>query len=139
MTHQERFRTSSQSTMNTAELQKLLTPMMQVFSSILNFLLHSFFCKGPNAVIYLLEKDVSEVLGLIEHYFPSSKSMDEYIRGNDKKDVGKVAEELKSGAKGMPMKESDGLNYILCTRVGDGCRVLDNKDSLADEEGYPKK
>lgn len=40
------------------------------------------FDAGPNACLYLLEKDVPLVLALVEHFFPKESKSDEgFIRG----------------------------------------------------------
>lgn len=99
------------------------------------------FDAGPNAVIYLLDKDVPVVLGLLDYYFPSSKPADKFIRGNDRVVPAAVSADLQVGAKGMPARESDAISYILCTRLGPGPMVLkDAADSLIDAAtGLPKK
>lgn len=96
------------------------------------------FDAGPNAVIYLLQKDVPVVLGLLEHYFPSSKPVAQFIRGKEWS-LAPVPDTLLAGAAGMPSRESDGLNYILCTRLGPGPEVLADSASLIGPDGLPKK
>ncbi len=95
------------------------------------------FDAGPNAVIYLLEQHVPLVLGLIDHFFPSSKPTDQFFRGLDKAVPAAVPAELRSGAPGMPARESDAINYVLCTRVGGGPRVMAETDSLVGKDGLP--
>lgn len=67
--------------------------MNDVSHTIVNFV-HSFnqiegetkvcytFDAGPNACLYLLEKNVKRVLSFINYVFPNDKqSSDEYVRG----------------------------------------------------------
>ncbi len=96
------------------------------------------FDAGPNAVIYLLEQHVPLVLGLVDHFFPSSKPADKFIRGLDRAVPAEVPPELRSGAPGMPGRECDAINYVLCTRVGPGPQVLGEAESLISPNGLPK-
>ena len=96
------------------------------------------FDAGPNCVVYLLKEHVSLVVALIDHYFPSSNSRKSFFRGSDEIEISSVPEELQSSAPGMPMRETDGLNYVLCTRVGTGPLVLSEADSLIGADGFKK-
>ncbi len=84
------------------------------------------FDAGPNAVIYVLEQHKAEVLGLVDHYFPSSKCASFIRDGSDAPPVlAFVPEALQASAPGMPARECDALNYVLSTRLGPGPRVVE--------------
>jgi diphosphomevalonate decarboxylase len=95
------------------------------------------FDAGPNAVLYVPKEHVESLVTLLEYYFPSSKPSAEFVRGLDKiEKMGTVPQHLQAGSKGMPVRESDGLNYMICTRVGAGPQVI--TESLVDDKGFPK-
>lgn len=98
------------------------------------------FDAGPNAVIYLREQHVPEVLALVHHYFPSSKGDAAFVRGGNYPHLS-VHPELRSDAPGMPARDSDALNYVLATRLGPGPMVVVGHDvCLVDHaSGLPKK
>lgn len=92
------------------------------------------FDAGPNACIYLLEKDVPEVISIIQHIFPSS-SPDTFIRG-------------LSGQKGLPSIEllnslsmdplpKDQIKYMIHTKVGEGPTEVTDGSHLLNEFGFP--
>lgn len=105
------------------------------------------------------------VLALVEHYFPSSKAAEKFVRGLDAVPSGKLPSSLLSGAPGsvanaltrkkrrrnvlvcnsffgfvagMPAREADAISYVLCTRVGPGPAVLPDSESLIGPDGYKK-
>ncbi|XP_011315113.1 diphosphomevalonate decarboxylase isoform X2 [Fopius arisanus] len=92
---------------------------------------------GPNTVLYLLEKDVPEVLGLLDYYFPS-KPVDnvEYKRGNPPASA-PLSEELI--LKINKEQNSPGqIKSIIHTHVGNGPTYLkDPREHLLDSKGLP--
>ena len=93
---------------------------------------------GPNAVIYTLKENVKEIVELIVHYFPQSDRF--------KDSFGLF------GTDGVQGKVLDGFNTaivkpfgvgavkgLIHTRVGDGPRVLDDKEGLLGVDGLPAK
>ncbi|XP_035667336.1 diphosphomevalonate decarboxylase-like [Branchiostoma floridae] len=99
------------------------------------------FDAGPNAVLYLLQDDVPEVLALLRHFFPPSSTNNserEFVQGlpdANRKDL--PAELLNS----VGLEPSPGsVQYIIHTRAGQGPQVLtDPQQALLDEKGWPKK
>lgn len=122
--------------------------MNDTSNSIIN-LIHSYndavndvkvaytFDAGRNATLYLLEKDVPTVMGVLNHFFPPLENIaTEYKRGlaiEEVKPTKDLLEKLKF------QKQSPGqLKYIIHTKVGDGPKYLDNpEDHLLDTEGNP--
>jgi len=89
------------------------------------------FDAGPNACIFLMEKDVSKVLGLLQHYFGEGE---EFVRG-DKHKVVLPTEQDKSdySIDRIP----GGLKYVICTRAGEGPATLPAEDHLLSPKGEP--
>nr|XP_054748448.1 diphosphomevalonate decarboxylase-like [Lytechinus pictus] len=95
------------------------------------------FDAGPNAVLYILEENVNEVLSLIYHSFPPSGDNVEYIRGLDSS-VHDIPQDLQSTMKRDP--NPGALKYIIHSKVGPGPQVvIDQELSLLDQNGMPKK
>ncbi|XP_012264706.2 diphosphomevalonate decarboxylase [Athalia rosae] len=97
------------------------------------------FDAGPNATLFLLEKNVAEVVGVVKHFFPPRIEGDvgvEYLKGIPVEST-KIAEDL---IKRIDVKRQDAgkLKYLIHTRVGDGPKILrDQKDHLLDNSGLP--
>ena len=92
---------------------------------------------GPNTTLYLLEKDVPAVLGMLDHFFPPLKdNLVEYRRGLPIETV-KPSQNLLS--KMNIQQQSPGqFKYMIYTRVGDGPKYLkDSKDHLLNNQGLP--
>ncbi|XP_015127136.1 diphosphomevalonate decarboxylase isoform X2 [Diachasma alloeum] len=92
---------------------------------------------GPNTVLYLLEKNVPEVLGLLDYYFPSESMKNvEYKRGNPPQSF-PLSKELISKIN-REKNQPGHLKYIIHTRVGDGPTYLENpREHLLDSKGLP--
>ncbi|KAI8790940.1 diphosphomevalonate decarboxylase [Biomphalaria glabrata] len=91
------------------------------------------FDAGPNACLYLLEKDVPLVVSFVQHYFPSSTmhitgpAVSEYTLTSD--DLEKVKVQPNPGA----------VKYIIHTKVGCGPQVVtDPAESLFSANRKPK-
>ncbi|KAJ2998909.1 diphosphomevalonate decarboxylase [Globomyces sp. JEL0801] len=105
------------------------------------------FDAGPNAVLYLNKKHVAEVIGLVNHFFPTTTSESDktlyYGRGiNYLNDIKTKDIELlikKIGLKPYPV---DSLSRIISTSVGGGPRLLSNEydssESLLNLKNEPK-
>ena len=92
---------------------------------------------GPNTTLYLLEKDVPAVLGVLDHFFPPLKdNLVEYRRGLPIETV-KPSQNLLS--KMNIQQQSPGqFKYMIYTKVGDGPKYLkDSKDHLLNSQGLP--
>ncbi|GJQ71125.1 hypothetical protein Trydic_g1029 [Trypoxylus dichotomus] len=91
---------------------------------------------GPNACLYVLENNVSEVISIINEIFPANIS-EEYIKGIPV-DGCTLNEEVLQTFCGM--KHPPGLlKYIIVTKVGNGPKVLSNySEHLLDDNGLPK-
>ncbi|KAF7988385.1 hypothetical protein HCN44_000958 [Aphidius gifuensis] len=90
---------------------------------------------GPNTVLYLLEKDVPSVLGIIDYYFPQNDNSN-YIRGNAPEIIKPSAELIEkiNRDKQLPGK----LKYIIHTQIGEGPMYIDDpKEHLLDTKGHP--
>lgn len=79
---------------------------------------------GPNAVIYAFEKYMSEIRGLVERYFLAG-AQGSTLDGFEERNV-------SAAYKG-------GVSRLIATRVGDGPRTLESKESLIGEDGMPKR
>ncbi|GAA6044176.1 hypothetical protein JCM8097_007221 [Rhodosporidiobolus ruineniae] len=93
---------------------------------------------GPNAVLYVREKDVPAVLALVLRYFPQTAESfpDPFATGvQPAKD-----DQLPAGfnQKVIPEHEVGAVARIIHTKVGDGPRVLGKEESLLGEDGLPK-
>ncbi|BGP09106.1 Diphosphomevalonate decarboxylase [Rhodotorula toruloides] len=91
---------------------------------------------GPNAVLYVQEKDVKQVLELVLRYFPQTAES-----FPDPFNVGaKPAQDVPQGFNKavIPEHEVGAVARIIHTKVGDGPRVLAKEESLLNAEGMPK-
>ncbi|XP_011497479.1 PREDICTED: diphosphomevalonate decarboxylase [Ceratosolen solmsi marchali] len=95
------------------------------------------FDAGPNATLFLLEKDVPEFVSVLDHYFPSIENINiEYKKG--------IAIETILPSKNLLekinfTKQTAGkLKYIIHTRIGNGPEQLsDCKSHLLNSQGLP--
>ncbi|KAG7189815.1 hypothetical protein KM043_017475 [Ampulex compressa] len=91
---------------------------------------------GPNATLYVLEKNVPEVMSVINYFFPPIQDTVEYSKGlpiEITKPPQAVLEKmnLKPQAAGL-------FKYIIHTKVGSGPKYLDNpKEHLLNDQGWP--
>ena len=96
------------------------------------------FDAGPNCVVYLLEKHLETVLKIFEHFFPKDEENQDYVRGDcpercsDHQDLMSRLE--KAGAAVQP---KGSLQYIICTGVGSGPKVLQDGHLLDHQKGLP--
>ncbi|XP_031826549.1 mevalonate diphosphate decarboxylase isoform X2 [Nomia melanderi] len=94
---------------------------------------------GPNTTLYLLEKDVPTVMGVIDHFFPPLQdNLVEYKKGLPIETV-KPSQNLLN--KMNIQQHAPGcFKYIIYTQVGDGPKYLkDPKDHLLNNQGLPVK
>ncbi|XP_072757603.1 diphosphomevalonate decarboxylase [Anoplolepis gracilipes] len=122
--------------------------MNNISHSIVN-LIHSYndavndvkvaytFDAGPNATLYLLEKDVSAVMGILNHFFPPLENVTiEYKRGLSVEEI-KPSKDLLEKLK-VQKHPLGQLKYIIYTKVGDGPKYLDSPQAhLLDSQGNP--
>ncbi|KAL5019645.1 hypothetical protein ScPMuIL_003141 [Solemya velum] len=94
------------------------------------------FDAGPNACLYLLEKDVPRVLSLVTTFFPpKDNNMEKFIQGLPVD----VLPPSQGDLAAIPMeKQTDAIRYIIHTQVGADPQVLDNSETLLDSQGMPK-
>ncbi|CEQ43190.1 SPOSA6832_05094 [Sporobolomyces salmonicolor] len=92
---------------------------------------------GPNAVLYVQEKDVKSVLEVVLRYFPQSTTSfpDPFQTQADPSTA------LPEGfnARVIPVHSEGSVSRIIHTQVGDGPRVLGQEESLLGEDGMPKQ
>ncbi|KAI8384337.1 diphosphomevalonate decarboxylase [Radiomyces spectabilis] len=99
---------------------------------------------GPNAVIYAPKENMREIIQLIAHYFPSNN--DNYF--NDHYQV--LGEQSMSGEfkpqghsafneNVIPVHPEGSVSRLLHTKCHDGPRVLEQSESLLNDEGVPKR
>ena len=104
---------------------------------------------GPNAVLYMPKENVAQVLGLINHYFPtssviaSSGANDYFGRARQFLGTGdKAALKTATDQIGIEPWPVDSLKRIISTTVGDGPRVLstsaDEFSLLNQDDNFPK-
>ncbi|XP_076763756.1 mevalonate diphosphate decarboxylase [Xylocopa sonorina] len=95
------------------------------------------FDAGPNAVLYILEKNVAEFLGVLDYYFPPPETdLTRYYKGLPIEKI-KHSDELVNN---MNLKrQSPGcFKYVIHTQIGSGPKYLDKpKDHLLNEKGLP--
>ncbi|XP_022045982.1 diphosphomevalonate decarboxylase [Acanthochromis polyacanthus] len=95
------------------------------------------FDAGPNAVIFTLEQHVSEIVQVVQHFFPPDTNGEDFIKGLPVSRA-PLSEELKRGIGLEPMAK--GINYIISTKAGPGpCVVEDPTQHLLSSDGLPKK
>lgn len=91
------------------------------------------FDAGPNACLYLLEKEVPQVLSLIKYVFPSS-SPKTYVTG-----LCSISENLDTNVLNklsVQPQEKDMIKYIIHTKVGEGPTEVE-ASHLMNETGVP--
>lgn len=95
------------------------------------------FDAGPNAVLYLLEKDVTQFMNVLDYFFPAAENaMAEYRRGLAVEIV-KPSEDLIEKIN-VKKQLSGQIKYTLLTQVGEGPKYfIDAADHLLTEQGIP--
>ncbi|XP_034195922.1 mevalonate diphosphate decarboxylase isoform X1 [Osmia lignaria lignaria] len=97
------------------------------------------FDAGPNATLYLLEKEVPIVMGILDYFFPPSEDvLIEYKKGLpiDTVKPSEVNDLLKK--INVPKHALGCFKYIIHTQIGDGPKYLeDPKDHLLNSQGWP--
>lgn len=90
------------------------------------------FDAGPNACLYLLEREVPKVLSIIKHFFPFST--EDFVKGLQPPPLEEflVESDIQKQAA-----EKNLINYVIYTKIGDGPTVLKNGSHLLNEDGYP--
>ncbi|XP_053679424.1 diphosphomevalonate decarboxylase [Anopheles nili] len=83
------------------------------------------FDAGPNACLFLLEKDVPEVSAIVAHVFPFNQCTEqEYYKGIPKDDAAMKAIPNDVLDK-YSVDEPNALRYIIHTKVGEGPQRVD--------------
>jgi len=91
------------------------------------------FDAGPNACIFLMEKDVPRLLGLLQHLFCGDAAED-FIRGEPATPQHPQEGEVSA----LPVDRiPGGLKYVLVTRAGAGPEHLGAEHHLMDAQGTP--
>ncbi|XP_072169725.1 diphosphomevalonate decarboxylase-like [Diadema setosum] len=95
------------------------------------------FDAGPNAVLFILDENVQEMLSLVNYTFPPQDTDGEkFIRGLDSH-IEDIPQDMKAAMKRDPSPGS--LKYVIHTKVGPGPQaVTDQEPSLLDQNGFPK-
>jgi len=93
------------------------------------------FDAGPNACLFLRERDVPAVLSIVKEYFPGSETETQYVRG-EPSHCPPVSEDIKAkiGLSAMP---KGSLKYIISTGIGFGPERLANGHLLDANTGLP--
>ncbi|XP_055618531.1 diphosphomevalonate decarboxylase [Toxorhynchites rutilus septentrionalis] len=74
------------------------------------------FDAGPNACLYLLEKDVPELLAVVNRVFPNDKlGSPEYIKG-----ISVDVNDLPEASESFSPNQNNLIKYIINTKVGEG-------------------
>ncbi|GBN09424.1 Diphosphomevalonate decarboxylase [Araneus ventricosus] len=93
------------------------------------------FDAGPNACLYLLEKDVPEVISIIKTVFPPSNNGAELIKGLDTPDVS-ISQVLLDSLHMTP--EPGAIQYVINTQIGSGPAIIqETGQHLLDGKGLP--
>lgn len=91
------------------------------------------FDAGSNACLYLLEKDVPEVISLIKYVFPPSKT-DGFVTG-----LKYGNESLSPGMMSICQPQAkDLVKYVIYTKVGEGPSEVTDEHHLLNVDGSPK-
>ncbi|XP_052901261.1 diphosphomevalonate decarboxylase [Anopheles moucheti] len=83
------------------------------------------FDAGPNACLFLMEKDVAEVSAIVRRVFPfNGCAAEEYYKGipNDEPAIEAIPTTV---LESFVAEESNQLRYIIHTKVGDGPKRVD--------------
>jgi diphosphomevalonate decarboxylase len=94
------------------------------------------FDAGPNAVIYALEKNMPTVISAVNWFFPTKQPFDDPF-GMATMEV-PMPKGFEAGVIRAGGWEKGAVKSLIHTRVGDGPRILESKDSLLGEDGMPK-
>ncbi|XP_013200883.2 diphosphomevalonate decarboxylase [Amyelois transitella] len=92
------------------------------------------FDAGPNACLYLLKKDVPELLSVINHIFPSSSTA--FVRGIET-NVKPINADIVSKLTIEPQAK-DLIKYVIHTKVGEGPTEVTDGSHLLNDNGSPK-
>ncbi|KAJ8687554.1 hypothetical protein QAD02_023348 [Eretmocerus hayati] len=88
------------------------------------------FDAGPNATIFLKERDVSEFVGILNNFFPMSDLyLNGYLKGIPIKAALPSSDLL--GKICLTKQEPGRLKYVICTKVGDGPKQLPDSEALS--------
>ncbi|KAM7438692.1 hypothetical protein ABFA07_011804 [Porites harrisoni] len=93
------------------------------------------FDAGPNACLFLMEKEVSEVLAMIQHFFPPDTYRG-FIRGIEIHATTSLPKGLLESVNVEPTQGA--IKYIISTKVGSGPCELAQEYSLLNDNGLPK-
>lgn len=95
---------------------------------------------GPNAVLYVQEKDVRTVLDVVLRYFPQTRASFPDPFGTGASPTGESQVGIEGFNEGViPRHEEGAVARVIHTKVGDGPRTLDSdKEGLLDASGMPK-
>ncbi|KAI8063870.1 putative diphosphomevalonate decarboxylase [Gongronella butleri] len=99
---------------------------------------------GPNAVIYAPKENMKEIIQLIHHYFPKGTDTpkDTYFAdpyGLFQANAAEFDQEPKVNPAVIPIYPPGSVSRLLHTKVHDGPRVLDEAESLLNDQGLPKR
>lgn len=100
---------------------------------------------GPNAVIYAPKENMTEIIQLIGHYFPSNKEPTAFFADPYQVVEGTLGQDFipKTHAKFnenvIPVQPAGSVSRLLHTKVDDGPRVLAQEESLLKADGLPKR
>ncbi|GIY01140.1 diphosphomevalonate decarboxylase [Caerostris darwini] len=93
------------------------------------------FDAGPNACLYVLEKNVPEIISLIKTIFPPVHDDASFIKGLNTYHVS-ISKMLLDSLQITP--EPGAIKYIINTQIGDGPAILlETGLHLLDEIGFP--
>lgn len=92
---------------------------------------------GQNAILYLLEKDMPQLVAILDHYFPpDNNSLDSYKKGIPI-ETEQLSQDLLEKIDNK-VQEPGKIKYMIHTTVGDGPKYLESpKDHLLNDQGLP--
>lgn len=100
------------------DVSHAIIQLVHDYNSLCNELRVAYtFDAGPNACLYLLEKEVPSVTSLIQNVFPSSKP-EKYITGLGWKEKPLDSDFLSKLS--VHKQNLDSIKYVIHTKVGDG-------------------
>ncbi|XP_023233321.1 uncharacterized protein LOC111633026 [Centruroides sculpturatus] len=96
------------------------------------------FDAGPNACLFMLEQNVSDVAALIKHFFPSNVDNSKFFIGLPVMPLEHLSETLINSMQISPIHR--GLQYVIHTQVGTGPELIEISSAhLLDDAGIPKQ
>ncbi|XP_037938829.1 diphosphomevalonate decarboxylase [Teleopsis dalmanni] len=123
------------------DVSHAIVEFVHLFNKILGSTVVAYtFDAGPNACLYVLEENVSQVLSAIQISFPNDAANNvEYLKGIPV-EYSKTEHNILNGNAVFTTNRKNLLKYIIHTKVGDGAKKLGKEEALLNPtDGLPMK